>query len=412
MFYLQKAILNIKRYRIKSLLVVLICSLIITFLFLYLGGLRANQAQKLSLPDAVPVYARISNLNGTLNTGLLIKESVVDALEHSPYVTDFRYTVELGAAVGPIIKDEVPDMEPGRMNFPLCLGLNHISSFPELDTNKISYGDGFDSNIFEGDEPLFILRERELEEMELSIGDRIPLTLFYVTYPNDNSAKDFQWLDIQEVTIAGSFNDSLMEDSQRTVQVLFPVKWLQQIHQQANVMFFADSVSFRVATPLDLNGFKAQAKQLRFMSVISQAQPSQRGIALIINDETFIKSATHLLENIELMLLFMPLLIIIVGLVGFILSYLLLQNRKPEFAIMRSMGLSQGSCFLLLFLENAILQATGSMLGITVSTLFINLNAETAAVVLLFFVVYMTGTSAALILLGRFSVMQVLTALD
>jgi hypothetical protein len=85
--------------------------------------LRANQQQLGNLPNAISVFAHINNLNGTMDTGMLIKGSIIEALEDSPHVKDYEYTVESGAALGFIREEDVPDMESGRLNFPLCLGL-------------------------------------------------------------------------------------------------------------------------------------------------------------------------------------------------------------------------------------------------------------------------------------------------
>ena len=178
-------------------------------------------------------------------------------------------------------------------------------------------------------------------------------------------------------------------------------------------MFFADSARFRVSQPLELNRFKEEMDKLGLMPVISQANSTQRGTSLTVNDETFIKAATRLKENITLQRMIMPFIILIVGLLGFVVSYLLLQSRRPEIAIMRSLGVSQRSCFVMLLFESAILELSGSLLGVAAAMMLIDVDIVLGlAVVIPFFAIYMAGTAVALILLGRFSVMQVLTALD
>lgn len=413
MFHFKKAVLNIRRHKIKSILAVVTCMLIVVFLFLYISGIVVNQRELDALPDAIPINARISNLNGSLSMHMKIKDSVIKGLEGSKYVADYDYTEEVAATLTKIPEDMAEDPDQSSLDFPLCLGVNREEAYPDLMPNAISYTEGYDRDVLEEDEPVCLIGENQMKAHNLTVGDSIWMTLFYISYPNDNAYKVYKWMGIYEVKIAGSFKNDFTEDADRTEQVLFPVKWLEKLHTQIGAPFFADSARFRVADPLQLNNFKAEMKKLGLLSVISEANYSQRGFALTVYDETFIKTATRLNENISLMKMLMPLVVGIIGLLGFVVSNLLLQSRRPEFAIMRSLGVSQKSCFFILFVENAILELAGSLAGVFVASFFIEANASiVCAVVLPFFVCYMTGTSVALILLGRFSVMQVLTALD
>ena len=80
---------------------------------------------------------------------------------------------------------------------------------------------------------------------------------------------------------------------------------------------------------------------------------------------------------------------------------------------MRSLGVSQRSCFIMLLFESAVLELAGSLAGVAAALLLVKVDFVLGlAVVVPFFAVYMAGTAVALIMLGRFSVMQVLTALD
>lgn len=415
MFYLQKSVLNVKRHKLKSLLMMLVCTLIVLFLFLYIGGMQANQQQLADLPGATPVYARVSNLNGTMTSdGLMIQENVIDGLEKSPHVKELYYTVKLGTALGRIREEDVPNMGVGDLTFPLSLGVNSPSAYPSLPVQNIDFLDGIGPGFLEGDDAMCILRDRELKSYHLVVGDSIWLTLFYPTYPNDRYDLTYKRLGEFEVKIVGSYGEVLeSEEENQPAQIIFPSKWVWKMYKQAGVMFFADSARFRVADPLELNAFKAEMKDLRLMSVISEAQHSHRGIALTVNDETFIHAASRLIDNIALMRVFTPFICFTVGLVGFVVSYLLLQSRKPEIAVMRSLGMSKKSCFALFFLENAILNLTGSIMGISSAALFTEISITlTMVVTVMFFFCYMAGTVAALKLLGRYSVVAVLSALE
>ncbi len=413
MFHFRKAILNIRRHWTKSLLAVSTCMLIVVFLILFFRGLETNLRQLNALPDAIPIEARINNLNGTLSSGMMIRESVIGSLDQSKYVTDLDYTSELCATPGEMPAGDDDALDAGSFTLPQCLGVNRAEAYPALSAGSVQFRQGDGPEELAGAEPVCVMRNKELSELNFAVGDKIQLTLFHITYPGDNAMRKFHRLGTYEVTIIGSFDPPTSESTARPAQVVFPIAWLRSLYVQQQAMFFADSARFRVSQPLELNRFKEEMDKLGLMPVISQANSTQRGTSLTVNDETFIKAATRLKENITLQRMIMPFVILIVGLLGFVVSYLLLQSRRPEIAIMRSLGVSQRSCFVMLLFESAILELSGSLAGVAAAMLLVDVDIVLGlAVVIPFFAVYMAGTAVALILLGRFSVMQVLTALD
>ena len=387
--------------------------LIVVFLFLFFSGLLVNLQQMEALSEAIPIEARISNLNGTMSSGMMIQERVIQALEDSGYVTDLQYTSEIAAVMGEVSGDEAAKMERGDITFPLGLGVNRSEALTGAPAEGFTFAEGAGSELLTGTESVCVIREQEMEELGLAVGDSIRVTLFSVTYPGDNAMKNYNRLGVYELRIVGSFRIPVSEIATRAAQMIFPVKWQREIQEQAGSTFFADSARFRVAKPLDLNAFKAEMDEVGLLPVISEANSSQHGIALTVNDETFIKTATRLRENITLTQILMPFIVVIVGFLGFVVSYLLLQSRRPEIAIMRSLGVSRRNCFGMLLFESAILVISGSLAGVIVASFLVDMDTVLGlGVGISFFVVYMAGTAVALKMLGKFSVMQLLTALD
>ncbi len=404
MFHLRKAILNIRRHWTRSFLAVFTCMLIVVFLFLFFSGLLVNLSELEALPAAIPIEARLTNLNGSQRSEVLIKESYIQALEASEYVTDLDYTAEIAAVI-----------EQRNMELPWGLGVNRVEAMPGVPKEAFVFESGKGIEAFAGTEPVCVMEERELESLGLRVGDTVQMTLFNTTYPGNNPLKSYNRLGLYDVRVIGSFSVPSGGEAaeSRTVQVVFPVGWLREIHAQVGSFFFADSARFRVAKPLELNAFKTEMHAAGLLPVISEATSTQTGGSLLVNDETFVKTATRLKENITLTQLLLPFVVLIVGFLGFVVSYLLLQSRKPEIAIMRSLGVSRKNCFGMLLFESAVLEMSGSLAGVAVASILVDMNAMLAVgVILPFFVVYMAGTAIALAMLGRFSVMQVLTALD
>ena len=389
------------------------CMLIVVFLYLFFSGLKVNLAQLAALPEALPIEAQIRNLNGTLTSSMMIKESVIQALEDSVYVKDLSYTAELAAVTAEISEEAAAELGQGNMTFPSCLGVNRVDALPGLPAEAFTFASDANSGMLGGAEPVCVMRKADLDVQGLSVGDNVRMTLFTITYPNDNAMNKLYWLGVYDVRIIGSFEVPVSETDTRTAQVIFPVKWLRKEQAKAGSLFFADSAHFRVANPLELNTFKTEMDEAGLMPIISEANGSQRGNALTVNDETFIKTAARLKENIALTQILTPFVVVIVGFLGFVASYLLLQSRRPEIAIMRSLGVSRRSCFGMLLFESAVLELSGSLAGVAASAFLVDMDASLGlGVAVPFFFVYIAGTAVALAMLGRFSVMQVLTALD
>ncbi|MDD3921845.1 MAG: hypothetical protein PHO41_11830, partial [Eubacteriales bacterium] len=95
MFYIHTTARNIARQKYKSALSVFICIIIVLLLNIYIGNIDSVNSQLARLPEAIPVFAQVSNLSGTLDAGMAIKESVMDGLAASPYVKEPVFTVQL-----------------------------------------------------------------------------------------------------------------------------------------------------------------------------------------------------------------------------------------------------------------------------------------------------------------------------
>jgi ABC-type antimicrobial peptide transport system permease subunit len=118
-------------------------------------------------------------------------------------------------------------------------------------------------------------------------------------------------------------------------------------------------------------------------------------------------------QGLDILIGFSILILVIVIGIGYIASFLLLQGRKEEIAIMRSLGLSNKVCFLMMMMENFLLAITGIAIGSLAA--FFSLSTETGMIVIgivLALGCYMAGTCAALMKIGKISVMDALTRLD
>ena len=405
MFYIRTAITNLKRYYQKSIINLLICIVVVVLLNLFMGSLESNKRQLNALPEVMPIHAQISNLNGTQQTGLVIREEKVDQLLQSEYITDPAITVVLSAGVG-----ELPKDKPGALANIDAAGITRLEAISGVTKKDVTLAPDTSIDFLQSDANSCIVEESFLEQNNWQLGQTIPLTIYY-DYRDRNSKFIMQQLGAEDFFIVGSIK---VAEGEYVPSIIVPFQWARAAFTRLNLPFVANTASFYIKNPLRLNEFKKEMKEkLQMLEINPMSDYAFAGNALAVNDETFILSASRIQDNISLLTGFLPFIFIIVIFVGYITSYLLIQNRRGQYATMRSLGVSSRSCFFTLFTESIMVELTGGILGTMLSFLITRLMGILQFYTfLLFMFCYICGTTAALYQLGRISVMKALAQKD
>lgn len=176
----------------------------------------------------------------------------------------------------------------------------------------------------------------------------------------------------------------------------------------AYYMLRYNAVSFTLKNLRDLNAFKDKLTDMGFSTV---GKISRVRTFMVIDDQVFMDSVNNLTRHIEYMnVLYVAIYAISVG-IGFIVSYLLTKTRKPEFAIMRSMGTSKGKTFAAFFIEQTLLCVLGVLLAVGGSAWFYGALSELQFYsVLGYFGCYIVGIAIAIFAMNKTNVLQILTA--
>jgi len=298
----------------------------------------------------------------------------------------------------------------------IITAVNTLSAVPNLSADNVTFAEGADIDILSTNQTVCLITEDFPLRHGLGIGEIMPLTLYYYEYPSS----EYEILMIYplgffDLTIAGVIGDMVWESGDFIPpDVILPVDWVRGAYAQIDAAFYPTNSSFTVADPLRLDEFKAEMQSFNLMETIPTADFSHNGNSLMVSDKIFIEAASHLRENLRLLGFFLPFILAIVVFVGYLTSYLLMQNRRREFAVMRSLGTGQKACFYIFMSENAVLALCGGLLGSLAAALLI--ESTVIGVLFLstgiFFVCYLLGTAAALYGLGRFSVIDVLSQID
>lgn len=400
---------NILSHWKKSSLAILISSMTVLFLLLYMENISGNKAQLLTLGETIPVTGRICNVDGSQDVGLQIDFEKLQKIHETDLVREEVITMQMYA-------DLASRSYEGKSHRPKFsfVSANVLSAFTAFLPKDTSYIEGYDESFLSGNEPICIVRDKFMKEQRIAAGDQLELITYAPEYDEIGMDK-FVYTRIKTVKlkVIGSYYSKNKNLSDELPDIISPIGFATSIYEGAKVKPYASSGRFILKEPLKLNDFKRKMQEIGFSSVDIQAGFSRVGQALTMNDETFIMSATQLTERLNLLQSFAPLIFIIVAGIGFISSYLLMQSRRGELAIMRSLGTGNKKCFAIIFFESMTLVLCGSLLA-TIAAIFIaNLKPLTIGFVLVTFLIfYMLGTAIALFILNRFSVLEILTRTD
>lgn len=410
MFVISRINKNISRHKKKSLLSILISAMIILFLLLYIANIEKNESQLLKLSETIPVTGGVCNIDGSLNVGLQIDFEKLQEMCDTGLIKDEVITTQTYAD----LTTRTYEGKSHRPNYSF-VGSNSLSAFTSFSPEDVFYIDNYDENFLKGNEPVCIVKEKFMKEQNIKPGDELEIVAYAPEYNNEGwETFKYKKIGIVKMKVIGNYNyHSSIDSEDEAPAIISPMGFVKTIYNGTDMKSYASSASFTLKDSLKINEFKNKMEDIGFLSMDMQAGFSRVGEALTINDETFIMSATQLTKSFNMLKNFAPFIFIIVAAIGFISSYLLMQSRQREFAIMRSLGTSKRKCFRIIFLESLILVLLGSILGVIVSNNIVKINIKTAGLTLLSFIIfYMLGTVVALLLLNRFSVMAILSKTD
>lgn len=399
MFYLKTAFGNLRRYKYRTLLSILICAVVVLFLNVYMGDLQKSREQLYGLPEKIPVQASVMNLAGGMESGLFIKEEFYDGVMSSKRVEEPKFTLQL---VG------IQDGEEQAV-----LAVNTWKAVPGAVEKMFALQGGTLDTFFAGDERKCLVTEGFMEEKQLAVGDEITLDLqCYRLDEEDHFSIYTEPLETVSYKIAGTIAEEKREDAENMPfpGIIIPMETARESYRSQGQKFFVDSGQFYVKNPLELNAFKKEMKKIGFMETLPQAEISKGGYALLVRDETFIRAAGSIEEGYKMLKGVLPVVLIVLAGAGFITSYLLTGGRKQEYAVMRSLGMNKKECLFTYIVEQGTAEIAGGVIGSVVAIGMIDADIKWMLVCLgVFLICFLTGTAAALYNLGRVSVMEVLT---
>lgn len=397
---------SLKRRKTANLITTGISIGLVLLVNLYFGNIRSYQRQLTNLAENVPIFCQITNLNGTLTNGLFISESTVDALERSAQIKNLSYMTVMMAGEG-----NFKDADYSKYLNLFVIGANRADAVGELTDDMIHMNTQNIDEFLSSNKKECIVNENVLKKRGWKIGDKITLKCYYY-----DPASEFNKIEIHpmnetvEVTVAGTMEDISGKTNAIVTDVIIPARTARSLFEQSGLTFFADTVTFHVKNPLQLNAFKKDMLNIGLMETSAEAGNSYTGCALKVRDAHFIASAADLEHAVKLMQSFFPVVCILVLMIGYVVSFLSGNNRKEEYALLRLQGVKKISTSLLFLTEQMILVLIGNIVG-DMAVMLISPAFTTMFVVNgVIFSAYLIGAAAAYGQMSKGSILNLLSA--
>lgn len=162
---------------------------------------------------------------------------------------------------------------------------------------------------------------------------------------------------------------------------------------------------FTLTSPRQLDAFR---DYLQSQGISQVNQLAENRTTVVLQDSSFVETVSGLGRYVTFSRILLPVLCVVVVLLGFIISWLMINGRRMEFAIMRGLGAGRGRVFGSFFLEQAMLALAGCLAGcLVLAVTGAGLAGCLAAAALL--VCYLAGCAVAVLAVGRTNLMQLLS---
>lgn len=369
------ACLSIRRGGMRTWLVCLVSGvLMLVFCVLAYTGSTYEQ-EKQSVTEKAELEGYFTNRTGKRINNLNINYDNLQKLEASGYIENVKKTLYreefhyyyLGVSV---LADgtaqetavlEIPDKEEQKYSYekfvhqhilqPCILYCNDISATGEFFYSshpKLTWMEGYDETIFAQEytnpeeSSICVISDTMQQEYGIEMGDTIR-TAFPLGFLTSYEL-DFKVVGIYKNE--GGNNHILVPLAANAMA------WGLESERKWGL----DTVRFTLKDAGQVSEFKDYLQETGFSQL---KERKNIGSVIILKDTEYQKTIQQLDGKIKYMNLLYPVLYVLTGFISFLVSYLMMHNRKGELALMQSMGTPRWKVFFAFFLEQAILSMAG-----------------------------------------------------
>lgn len=461
---LRFALLSARRGGRRSLIVPAVtCAL--TLLLGLLAGTGGNADVQLdTLYDTTALEGAVVSGDGrgyTRYTGLAVSAEVVQQLRRSGLLSK----TDLSISWNYCLPGEMPEFGSGEFAYETmktwvsrqpkliaCSSLAATPAFYHSGHPEITWLDGWDESFLRAQEYETFMNgidlgsdgahvgddEAELPEYPvlagsaflrengLQVGDSLELSMFFSAfyyYDLRSSVHMFTPVEIS-LKIVGEI---ACEGKELYVPLSFwcPDKWLNgenplvpdgqrldgiiRTEEDRDRWFYSqntfESCRFTLRSARDLKAFRAFLAGQKYSQL---GKLGQNRTTILLWDEVFIETVGSLNRYAGFSRALLPALLATVGVLGFLISWLMIHGRRMEFAVLRGLGAPRGRVFASFFLEQALLCLPGCLAGALVLMPFLPAGAVWGAAAG-FYTCYLVGCALSVAAVGRTKLMALLS---
>lgn len=422
--------LSAKRGGMRTVVVCLVSgALMLVFCVLSYTGEHYRQERQ-QVQENTQIQGYFASVNGRRISSLAIDEAYVTQLEETGYIenvyrTSYRELYHyffLGilkyadGSAGTVEYIEWPEgafgqekLQEETLRQPCLLMTDDISAVAEFffsEHPNITYAEGYDSSMFAVEKHDMkqprpcLVSQVTMEKYGIHLGDTICVGLWYGTWPHT-------------LEVAGYYSG---EDGMEHILVPNGRDDEELITTSADTLTSDGKYEYREIIQLDTVRFtlKDAGQLTEFKEYLEEAGFSQVGVrnditkAIVLRDTQYQKTIQQLDKKIRYMNLLYPVLYVLTGLISFLVSYLMMNNRKGELALMQSMGTPKGKIFLAFFLEQAVLCLAGIVMVWVVWGGSVGFSAAQAVCMAVCAACYLAGCAMSIVIQNRSKVLELL----
>lgn len=412
MFTLTEIKYQLFRNRGRVVLLILVAAVLLGSMAFYLGNIETTRQAIAGLPEALPVAAHVTSTSGANITGITISQSSLEKFSAAA-VHDLCYTAD---GTGFLEPESWEKRAMGYSGDTRVTGANCVEAVPGLKGESITFAAGYDGDFLQGTEALCILNGDFAQLHGLAVGEEISIPISNLSHgmmgdaqiPLWGASSDPSRLIPQVLKIVGTYPtaEGLVAD------MIVPVRWMQQTGAAAGVEIVYSSCGGILDDPLRLNDFKA-SMTTAFLSPQESSQDDYGGIALTLEDETFIKTVNELQDNLASFQRFLPTFFALVIGIATLVLFLALRSARHDIAIANSLGRTKLGSAGVYFLTILLTDLAGCAIALPLMVLGAGIGLLPALGILgLFLLCSAAGTVLALLFLLRFDPLELLTKVD
>jgi len=363
--------------------------------------------------------------------------------ENNPFIKEILLTGEMhyslmgvvASADGNVVNPDLqrrPDIENHSSSYgydwfrvkvnqmPVILFTDSLLASPEFSKTldpDIIWLDGYSDSSLRLNESIVVLPDRLMEEQQINLGDTVRIACYSTFIDNGVLMEAYDFL------VVGSYHQGSRSPVIYTpwslmcyLPITFDTNYLALESPEDDLPsdwrysneYMADFIHTATIVPEDTRDLSSLRDYLEDREFSQVGTINRNRLAVVIEDKALADAVESIQQHISFMDLLKPIMLVLSGIIGFILSYLLTRNRLREFAIMRSLGTKRFHVYSAFFLEQLIL----FLLGLAPILVALWIKPEWFDIfghnLLWFILLYTLGIITAIRLMGRAKVLDIL----